>query len=167
MDWARALVGTLVLVAVVVGAVIIFNPPLWLVSTGEYERATITAVDANGTTLDTIEARIADTTAKQRVGLSRTESLPMDEGMLFVFDGSGPHSFHMPDGMAFPLDIVFASDNGTVTTIHHAPLPSNAAQGTDARYTGRGRFVLEANRGWANATGLAVGDRLVIPTDVD
>ena len=57
-------------------------------------------------------------------------------------------------------------DDGTVTTIHHAPTEPGESGDDLTRYRGRGTYVLEVPRGYANATGLAVGDRVVIPADV-
>jgi len=159
---ARSL--ALFLVALLV-AYLLVNPPLFLVSTGSYGNATVTAVDANGTDLATVDVRIADTENKQRVGLSRTESLGPGEGMLFVFAGEDQRTFHM-QGMAFPLDMVFVAGNGTVTAIRHAPVPADAAGSGTRYYSGYGQYVLEVTRGWANRTGVEVGDRIAIPESV-
>jgi hypothetical protein len=163
--WRVARNVALFLVALGV-AVVVVHPPLWLVSPGEYETATVTAVDANGSRLATVDVRIADTDEKRRIGLSRTDALEFGSGMLFVFAAEDTYAFHM-EGMAFPLDIVFLDANGTVRTVHHAPVPANATEGADARYPGRGKYVLEVPRGWTNATGFGVGDRLEIPEGVD
>ncbi|MEF8776989.1 MAG: DUF192 domain-containing protein [Haloarculaceae archaeon] len=158
--WKLAL---FVVLAVVV--VLVFNPPLWLVSTGEYDQATVRAVDANGSELATVDVRIADTQDKRRVGLSRTDRLQPGTGMLFVFETQSVHSFHMKN-MNFPLDMVFVDANGTVTQIHHAPVPAAIPEDDIRTYEGRGKWVLEVNRGWANETGLVVGDRVEVPADV-
>jgi uncharacterized membrane protein (UPF0127 family) len=62
--------------------------------------------------------------------------------------------------MSFPLDIVFVDANGTITRIHHAAVDD------DGRFVGEGRYVLEVNRGWANRTGVDVGDRIELPEGV-
>jgi uncharacterized membrane protein (UPF0127 family) len=119
-----------------------------------YERTTVTAYDANGTELATVEVRVADTTGKRYTGLSDTESLPPDEGMWFVHPVEDRQAYVMR-GMSFPLDIIFVDANGTVTTIHHAPVDASSG------FEGRAKYVLEVNRGWANRTGLEAGDRVV------
>jgi hypothetical protein len=68
--------------------------------------------------------------------------------------------------MAFPLDIVFVATNGTVTEVHHAAVEPNATGDELTRYRGQGRYVLEVPRGYANATGLDVGDRVLVPAGV-
>ena len=54
-----------------------------------------------------LEVQIAETPEHQTRGLSwHPEKLPYDEGMLFVFDGSGTRSMWML-GMQFNIDIIF------------------------------------------------------------
>lgn len=130
---------------------------------GAYERATVDVVDANGTRLATVAVRVADTDEKRRVGLSRTDALPAGEGMLFVHESTGEHAYWMKN-MSIPLDIVFVDAAGTITTIHHAPVPEKL-EGY-GHFPGRGKYVLEVPRGWTNATGVTVGDRVDIPASV-
>lgn len=132
----------------------------------EYDRATVALVDASGAQLAEVDVRIADTPEKRYLGLSATESLGPREGMLFVHDAEGQYAYVMRD-MAFPLDIVFIAPDGTVTTIHHAPLPPEGTSNSElTRYRGTGRYVLELPRGTVNETGLSEGDRVVIPDSV-
>jgi len=86
------------------------------------ERPVVSALDANGTRLGSVRAAVAANGTARFTGLSETESLGQDEGMLFVYGDVGTHTFVMRD-MDFPLDIVFAHENGAVTAIHHAPVP--------------------------------------------
>lgn len=130
-------------------------------ATPTLEGPTVTAVDANGTELGTVAVTIANNSSARYTGLSDTESLDWNEGMLFVFPEPGQHAFVMRR-MSFPLDIIYAAENGTVTRIHHAPTPPEGETYSE-RYPGEGKYVLEVNRGWANATGLDVGDRLQMP----
>ncbi|MFB6074322.1 MAG: DUF192 domain-containing protein, partial [Haloarculaceae archaeon] len=125
------------------------------------DRAWVTAVDANGTRLAALAVRLSETPDERYTGLSDTADLPWDEGMLFVYDEPGDHAYVMRE-MDFPLDIVYLASDGTVTRIHHAPLPP-PNHTTLHRYRGHGQFVLEVNRGWTNATGLDEGDRVELP----
>jgi uncharacterized membrane protein (UPF0127 family) len=131
--------------------------PIPLGDPGPYERATVTIADANGTELATVGVRMADTPEQRYVGLSRTESLPAGEGMLFVHDSEATQSYVMR-GMSFPLDIVFVGADGRITRIVHAP-----ADRSGAPYRASARYVLEVPRGWANTTGVEPGDRVTIP----
>jgi hypothetical protein len=122
--------------------------------------------DSAGPVLATVEVRIADTFQQRYVGLSETTSMGPDEGMLFVHDEAGRHAYVMRN-MSFELDILFVAANGTITTIHHASLPPEGTSNSDLRrYEGRGLYVLEVNRGWANRTGVTVGDRVELPEAV-
>lgn len=145
-------------VLALVAAFVVADP----LAPGEYERATVTVVDENGTELGTVQVRVADTFKQHYTGLSDTEALPEDEGMLFVFDSEARRTFVMRD-MDFPLDILFVGANRTVTRIHHAPVPPpNASESELTPYRGTGRFVLEVNRGWTARHNVTVGDRIRI-----
>ncbi|WP_419181131.1 DUF192 domain-containing protein [Haloarcula litorea] len=188
----RALAAGIGFVAFLGVLLLAVQPSLWvgLVGVGDYDRGTVTvyengtgAATATGTSpteeattvaaqsvdgkrLATVEVRIAATASQRYVGLSETASLAPDEGMLFVHDEVDSHAYVMRN-MSFPLDIVFVDADGTVTTIHHAALPPAGTGNEDLRrYRGRGKYVLEVNRGWTNRTGVEVGDRVVVPEGV-
>ncbi|NHX40121.1 MULTISPECIES: DUF192 domain-containing protein [Haloarcula] len=191
----RPAVVVLGLVGLLVAAAVVLQTGLWVevLGTGEYEEGTVTvregsdavtttatqpSTDAStpGTTvavreknagepLGTVEVRIAQTFDQRYVGLSNTESLGPNEGMLFVHDEAGQHTYVMRN-MSFPLDIIFIDANGTITTIHHAALPPEGTSESGLTgYAGRGKYVLEVNRGWTNRTGVAVGDRVELPPE--
>ena len=158
----RRLAAVAVAVLAVAAVAVVTNPGL--LPAGEYDRTTVTAVDADtGETLATVEVRIADTRSKRYTGLSDTDSLGANEGMLFVHDREDDYAYVMRE-MAFPLDIVFVDADGTVTRIHHADLPPAGTDGDDlTRYPGRGKYVLEVPHGYTDDRGIEVGDRLRIP----
>lgn len=131
---------------------------------GGYNRTTVALYDPNGTRLATVAVRIADTPEKRQLGLSDTASLPDGEGMLFVHPEQARQVYVMRR-MSFPLDIVFVERGGTITTIHHAPVPEEIPGG-NGRFPGVGKYVLEVPRGATNATGADVGDCVAIPDGV-
>ena len=162
----RRRVGTVafaLLAILALGALAVTTNP-GLLPTGEYDRTTVTAVDGEtDEDLATVRVRIADTQGKRYTGLSDTDSLGANEGMLFVHDAEGEYAYVMRE-MAFPLDIVFVDAEGTVTRIHHAELPDEGTSGDDlTRYPGRGKYVLEVPYGYTDDRGIEVGDRLRIP----
>jgi hypothetical protein len=109
-----------------------------------------------------VTVRVADTRSKRYTGLSDTDSLGANEGMLFVHDEEGEYAYVMRE-MAFPLDIVFVDSEGTITAIHHAQLPPEGTSGGDlTRYRGRGQYVLEVPYNYTVERGIEVGDRLRI-----
>jgi uncharacterized membrane protein (UPF0127 family) len=160
MDTREAVVLVAALLGVLAIAVVLVFPPVAVIDPGPYESTTVTLHDEDGTELATVEARLADTKAKRRIGLMRTDSLEEGSGMLFVHSREGTYTYHM-ENVAFDIDIVFVDADGTVTAIHHATAPG--AGGASDTYTGRGRYVLEVPRGFTNRTGLETGDRVAVP----
>ena len=157
---ATVILGVAILLAVALVAVAI-NPGL--LPTGEYERTTVDILDAEtDETLASVTVRVADTRSKRYTGLSDTDSLGANEGMLFVHAEEGEYAYVMRE-MAFPLDIVFVDSEGTITAIHHAQLPPEGTSGGDlTRYRGRGQYVLEVPYNYTVERGIEVGDRLRI-----
>ena len=156
--------GSLFITALLAGAVFVAFaslPPLPLLDTGEYEKATVTVQSANGNEVETISVTIAETSAQRQIGLSRTDRLENGSGMLFVHDEPGAKSYVMRN-MSFGIDIIFIDADGTITEIYSARPPPD----DEAPYTGRGLYVLEVPRGWASAAGVETGDRVAIPSSV-
>ena len=125
-----------------------------------YEMTEIRAVSAgDGATLGRVTAAIADTSESRYLGLSDTESLPEDRGMLFVYDSVADRTFVMRE-MDFGIDIVYADAEGVITEIHHAPAPGPDEDGNEMRYPGRGQYILEVAYEWTVRHDVDVGDRL-------
>lgn len=133
-------------------AVVLGVPPV----TGPPTGTQVVVTDQHGATLGTVTVSVADTPTERYLGLSNTDPLGPDEGMWFVFDSEGDRAFVMRD-MGYPLDIVFVGANGTITAIHHAPVPDGRPL---KRYEGRAKWVLEVSEGWTTEHGVAVGDRV-------
>lgn len=144
---------------IAVAALVVVAGGLYLFG-GNDERATVTFTDENGTTLASADVAVSNTFPERYTGLSDTDSLGPNEGMLFVHPNEGNHTYVMRD-MAFPIDIVFIAADGTVTTVHHAELP---AEGEELQgYSGRGKYVVELPYGFTNRTGISPGDTVQIP----
>ncbi|WP_430505039.1 DUF192 domain-containing protein [Haloparvum sp. PAK95] len=125
----------------------------------DYETTEVDARTPDGALLGSVTAAIADTPELRYTGLSDTESLPSDRGMIFVYDEVGDHTYVMRE-MDFGIDIVYADDEGVITEIHHAPAPGPNEDGNDQEYPGRGQYVLEVVYDWTTDHGVEVGDRL-------
>lgn len=137
-----------------------YDPAIENGSNGDYEHATVVVVDGETETeLGRVEAAVADTFEKRYLGLSDTEALPEDRGMLFVHDEPGEYTYVMRE-MSFGIDIVFIDPNGTITTIHEAPAPGPDEDGNAQEYPGTGQYVLEVNKGWTADRGVEVGDEV-------
>ncbi|MDR5674725.1 putative membrane protein [Halalkaliarchaeum sp. AArc-CO] len=155
----RALGAAVVVVLLVAGIAV--GMSLGLHERGDYEWTTVTIENADsGDRLATVDARIADTREKRYTGLSNTDDLAPDEGMWFVHDEPGTYDYIMRD-MSFPIDIVFVDENGTITTIHEAPVEED--QSSLTTYTGYGQYVLEVNLGFTDEHGIEEGDLVVEP----
>jgi len=124
-----------------------------------YETTEIGVVSEDGSELGAVTAAVADTRDLRVLGLSYTDSLPEDRGMLFVYGSVADRRFVMRR-MDFGIDIVYADSEGTITDIHHAPEPAPDEDGDDQVYPGRGQYVLEVNYGWTADRGVEAGDRL-------
>jgi uncharacterized membrane protein (UPF0127 family) len=125
----------------------------------DYETTEVTVRSSDSEVLGRVTAAIADTRDLRYLGLSDTESLPEDRGMLFVYDEVQELTFVMRE-MDFPIDIVYADDEGIITTIHHARAPGPDEDGNDLQYPGRGQYVLEVNQHWTTERGVEGGDVL-------
>ena len=108
--------------------------------------------------LATVDVEVADDPVSRYVGLSDTESLGADEGMLFMYPGEGERSFVMRD-MNFDLDIIMVDAEGEITEIHEAPAP--AGEQTDRtleEYSGLAQAVVEVPMGYSSENNIEVGD---------
>ena len=126
----------------------------------DYEQTTVAVLDGeSGEELGRVEAAIADDQSLRYTGLSETDRLPEDRGMLFVYEAEQSLTYVMRN-MSFDLDIIFVYGNGTVESIHERPAPEAGEDGNSIRASGEGQFVLEVNRGWTDKRGVEAGDRL-------
>lgn len=92
---------------------------------------------------------LVETDDQKEAGLQNRESLPIDEGMLFVFDDMDTVSFWMKD-TKIPLDIIFIDDDLEVTQVLKGePMSEKPLEGQAA-------FVLELNQN----SGVTKGDEL-------
>lgn len=124
----------------------------------EYKTTDVTVMTPDGEQLISVTAAIAETDETRRLGLSDTDSLPEDWGMLFIFNAASDRTFWMKE-MDFGLDMLFVDDEKTITEIHHAPEP-DPGEGTEQRYSGHGQYVLEVNYQWTQRHNVTEGDIL-------
>ncbi len=108
-----------------------------------------------------VDVEVADDRSERYTGLSDHNSLERGNGMLFVHDRERELTYVMRE-MDFDIDIIFIDADGEITRIHHARAPGPDEDGEDLQYSGRGKWVLEVPRGYANETGIEVGDRVEI-----
>lgn len=107
----------------------------------------------------TIYLTIAETPEEKSKGLSNQQSMPDSQGMIFVFDQAGRHSFWMKD-MLFNLDFVFIKDNLVVDVIDDVPFPKKNE--VPLAVNSRADFdkVIELNQGIIEKVNIEIGDKI-------
>lgn len=106
---------------------------------------------------------VSNTSDERQRGLMERGTVPDGAGMLFVYERPARRSFWMKDTLV-PLDIIFVDGDGRVLNVEHASVETNVSDSQLTRYRSQGaaQYVVEAERGYANRTGVSPGDRLVI-----
>ena len=104
------------------------------------------------------EIEIADNAILQARGLSGRESLPENQGMLFIFDGPAIQNFWMA-GMKFPLDIIWIHGDKVAGFAENVP----PVAGIPKIYPSPEPVdkVLEINAGLVKKLGIKIGDRVI------
>lgn len=103
------------------------------------------------------KVEIADTPEKQKKGLMGRESLPEDQGMLFIYDEPQDLSYWMKNTL-ISLDIIFIDDDMEVVSVKQGqPMSEEPITENDVQY------VLEVN----SNSGIEEGDQLVIEDSDD
>jgi hypothetical protein len=98
---------------------------------------------------------VADPQSREK-GLMFRESLPRDEGMLFVFETPDYQSFWMKNTY-LPLDIAFIDPDLHITDIFHmVPMNDSILYKSTAKVT----YALETNRDWFEQNGIQTGDKI-------
>ncbi|MBA1275862.1 DUF192 domain-containing protein [Stutzerimonas azotifigens] len=102
-----------------------------------------------------MQVEFADTEDQRRQGLMHRRELPLEQGMLFRFPALDTHCLWMKN-TPLPLSAAFMDDQGRIVDILDLqPLT------LDIRCARRpSRFALEANQGWFEQRGIAIGDRV-------
>ncbi|NGM70244.1 DUF192 domain-containing protein [Natronolimnobius sp. AArcel1] len=153
------------LVAVAVGFIAfallqtgLISPP-WSADSGE-----VRVLDTDGESKAVVDVEVADTYSERHTGLSDHDSLEDGEGMLFVHASENERTYVMRE-MDFDIDIIFIDSDHEITSIEHARAPEPDEDGEDLEHTGDGQYVLEVPRGYANETGMSVGDEVELEYD--
>merc|ERR1712023_143631 len=107
-----------------------------------------------------LQLEVPQSDGEFKLGLMFRESLEQDRGMLFVFENTDNHSFHMKNTF-IPLDIAFINEEGIIESIKELepmdPIPVYS--------DGDIRYAVEVNRGWFAENGVEVGDILLEDTE--
>jgi uncharacterized membrane protein (UPF0127 family) len=123
------------------------------------DREPLTIVAANGTTAH-LEVEIADTAEERQAGLMGRTELPLDTGMLFVFEPP-PRGFWMKD-TRLELTVAFIAACGEILAFADLEPLSEEVKNISQPYS----YGLEVDRGWFERNGIAVGDIVRLPKDI-
>ena len=112
----------------------------------------------------TFSVEIADTREKQALGLMFRDSMPADEGMIFLFPNEAPRSFWMKN-CRFPQDIMYFDKELKMVSISANTPPCRTERCPNYPSAGPAMYVLELNAGVASELGVGPGDLLTLELD--
>jgi len=107
-----------------------------------------------------ITAEVANSNKLRKKGLGGRESLPISQGILFVFEQPKVYTFWMKD-VEFPIDIIWIDSDKRIVDIVLNAQPEPKTDDEDLkRYkpSNDALYVLEINAGLAAANSLLQGD---------
>lgn len=105
-----------------------------------------------------VKAEIADSQESRQRGFMFRKNIPDGTGMLFVFENDQILQFWMKN-TPHPLSIAYISSDGSIRDIFDMT-PYSLSNVTSTGYV---RYALEVPQGWFKKSGVAVGDRVIIP----
>jgi hypothetical protein len=116
---------------------------------------------------DTYQADIAATAAVREKGLSGTDPLDKNQGMLFAFTKDDTWGIWMKD-MKYPIDILWLNSNKEVTYIVKNADPSSYPY-TTFKPQSPARYVFEIPAGTVEARGYKIGTKATfdLPDDLE
>ena len=102
------------------------------------------------------KVQVAKLDKERQRGLMYVESMPDDEGMIFLFEKQEQRSFWMKNTW-IALDMLFIDEDHVVTGIVENAEPLTTSS---RKINGATRFVLEVNGGLTRKLGIAAGDKV-------
>ena len=112
----------------------------------------------------TFSVEIADTQEEHALGLMFRDSMPADQGMLFIFPNEAPRSFWMKN-CRIPLDIMYFDKDLKLVSISADTPPCRVSNCPSYPSKKPAMYVLELNAGLAKELDVAPGDQLVVDLD--
>ena len=112
---------------------------------------------ATDTVLARMDIEIAETDYETQTGLMYRSGMAENQGMLFVFDYVGWHSFYMKN-TEFALDILFIDEDLKVASFKDNAQPLDESGISSEAPV---QYVLEVNAGLREKWGVSVGDSVV------
>lgn len=125
-----------------------------------YAQDTLTIVNEDGARLE-FDIYLALEFEQHRRGLMFVRQMPLNTGMLFVYEGNDIRSMWMKNTY-LSLDIIFARADGTVSSVISNTEPLSLRSLTSVEPV---KYVLELNAGAARHFGIRKGSRLIWEPD--
>lgn len=110
----------------------------------------------NDSILAQLDIEIADDAYQTETGLMYRKSMPVNQGMLFIFKDELVRSFYMKN-TEFPLDIIYINSQKEIESIQENAQPFNQKS---LPSNGPVQYVLEVNAGLSKQWSLKKGDRV-------
>ncbi|MCX6733190.1 MAG: DUF192 domain-containing protein [Candidatus Peregrinibacteria bacterium] len=110
------------------------------------------------------DVEVARTAAQRTRGLMFRESMPVNRGMIFVFDDDAVRNFWMKNTL-IPLDMIFVDKDGQVVSVSANVQPCREKVSSacpNYASTEPARYVLEINAGLAHSHHIQKGSRMDI-----
>ncbi len=105
---------------------------------------------------------IAQTFEEKSKGLMFRESLPENQGMIFIYNDEKERSFWMKNTL-IPLDIIFLNSKETIVE-KKENIPPCKTEDCKTYQSKPAKYVIEINSGLTEKLGLNVGDKIEIKT---
>ncbi len=128
-------------------------------ATSSWPSRTVTVRGGTGSATLTVE--LATTERQREQGLMFRQSLSDSEGMLFLFPSDVTVGFWMANTYV-PLTIAYLAADGTVLELRDGKPLDQAVLTPRQPY----RDVLEVSQGWFDRHGLAIGAKVILPSDL-
>jgi len=120
-----------------------------------------TSVELGGRTFS---VEIADTQEEHALGLMFRDSMPADEGMIFIFPDEAMRRFWMKN-TRIPLDIMYFDKDLKMVSVSANTPPCRVSRCPSYPSAAPAKYVLELNAGVAAELGVGPGDRLTLKLD--
>ena len=165
LDVEKNIITGAVVVTVVI-VLLFFSYTIWYSDDNEEEPKTTAVVSfqLEDSQYFNVTCEVADEPGERNQGLMYREELPLDRGMLFVYETPKDLSFWMKNTL-IPLDIIFIDENGVVLSVEEAEVePSDTPDSELTRYRSitPAKWVVEINWGLSEQYGIGNGTQVSI-----
>lgn len=106
------------------------------------------------------QVEIAETESQRAQGLMFREAMPLNEGMVFVFDKQAIQRVWMKNTL-IELDVIFLSNSGMIVSMLQSLKPCKQTECDIYASEGNAKYMLEVNAGVIEKVGLKIGQKII------